>query len=137
MTSLMEILKQGASEQNQEQEVIFSTRFKNADGSPAKAKIIPLSAKQNNEYRKQATQIMKKGKYDFDQGKYFTTIILEHTVDPDFKDAKAIADMGCQTAEQLLDKLLNAGEVEALSMAILEASGLGQSLEELKDQVKN
>lgn len=137
MSRLMTLLKKDVGEGKREEQVIFSSRLKNDDGSPVTATVTPISSRQLADYRKQVTKAGKKGKIDFDQYRYYNLIVLNHTVDPNFKDEKEIKELGCQTPEQLLDKLLNAGEVENLVQAILEISGLDESIEELKDQAKN
>ena len=136
MSKLMAILKAGASNTETHQ-IPFSTRHKNEDGSPVLATVKPITAGQNNLYRKQASKVGRKGTLNFDQGLYQTLIIVNHTIDPDFKDQKEIEGWGVATPEQLADAVLSAGEYEALAKGILEISGFDESFDDIKDNAKN
>jgi hypothetical protein len=64
-------------------------------------------------------------------------LILNHTVDPNFRDAELIKSAGCTTPQQLLNKLLLAGEIQVLSEHIRNISGFEDSIDDLVDEVKN
>jgi len=136
MSQLMALLKANpVSKENEE--VYFTTRYTNEDGSPVMASVRPMKSKEYYGYKKKATNIMKKGKVDYDQDAFYKQIVINHTVEPNFRDAKEIAEAGVTTPEQFVDLFLLAGEVEALAEGIIEISGFGESIDELKEQVKN
>ena len=137
MSRLADILITGAEKSDKEKKVVFSSRYKNADGSPVEATITQMTSRQNNNYRKQATKHTKKGKEsDFDHGEYMNFILLNHVKDPDFSKQEDITKAGVNTPEDYIDKVLNAGEVDNLVMEIMDFSGINESLDDIKKEVK-
>ena len=64
-------------------------------------------------------------------------LIINYTVDPNFKDAEVVKKAGCMTPEQLVNKVLLAGEVATLVEEISALSGFDKDLEELREEAKN
>lgn len=118
------------------EEVFVSDRFQ-SDGEILKFKISAISGDQFAEYQKQATKIGKKGSVDFNRRKLTELIVLGHTLEPDFRDAATIKKAGCVTPEQLLYKVLLAGEIQTLEAAITQLSGFDNDLDELREEAKN
>ncbi len=119
------------------EDVIVSKRIKDSEGNFIKFKIKPMLNEQYLEYQNQCIVPKKGGKIDFNTKKFNQLIILNHTVEPNFRDAQLIQQAGCVTPEQLLNKFLLAGEIQVLSERIREISGFADSLDELVDEVKN
>lgn len=64
-------------------------------------------------------------------------IVINHTVEPNFKDAESIKKMGVMTPEDYLHKVLLPGEIDDLALKIQELSGFNKDFEELVDEAKN
>lgn len=89
-------------------------------------------------YQTAATSYGKKGKkIKFDGGLFNRTVVINHTVNPNFKDAESIKKAGCATPEQLLSKVLLPGEVTELAERITKLSGFDQDMEDLVNDAKN
>ena len=73
----------------------------------------------------------------FDGEKFNLLLILNHCVEPDFRNSDALAQAGCATPEELVNKTLKAGEIAYLARAIYRLSGYDQTMTELRDMVKN
>lgn len=113
-------------------DVLISNRI------PFKFKIKAMTSKEFNRYRKMATKINAKSKTaDFDNAKLVEQIVINHTIEPDFRDASAIKKVGCVTPEQYLNKVLLAGEVEELNQRIQVLSGFDIDINEAVDEAKN
>lgn len=100
-------------------------------------KITAIDSKQWARYQEQTTKIKKGNKHEFDQVKFNELVVLNHTVEPDFKNAEKIKQAGCTTPEQYLNKKLLIGEIVELSRNIVELSGFSNDLDELKEEIKN
>lgn len=118
------------------EKVVVSDRFK-IDGELLKFTIKALSPDEFSALQKQCTKLGKKSKVTFDNQRFNEQIIINYTLEPNFKDADAINKAGCVTSEQLLNKTLLAGEVATLVEQISQLSGFDKDLEELKEEAKN
>lgn len=99
-------------------------------------KIKPMTAKQFYSYQKTATNIQKKGS-TFDTERFNMNVVVNHTVEPNFKEASFIEAAGVTTAEALVNKVLKGGEVAELSRQISILSGFDEEGEDLVEEVKN
>lgn len=136
MTSLTEFLLANPVD-TIEKEVVVSKRIVDENGQMLKFKVRPMLNEQYLEYQNQCTVPKKGGKIDFNTKRFNQLVILNHTVEPNFRSAELIQQSGVATPEQLLNKMLLAGEIQILSEQIREVSGFADSLDELVDEVKN
>ena len=121
---------------NLTKEVYVSTRFKDEKGNKLTFKIKAISGEEYASYRKQALRVTKNG-VEFDTKKFNELIVINHTIDPDFRDAESIKAAGCVTPEQFMYRSLLAGEIDALAAKITDLSGFNTTVEEARDVVKN
>jgi hypothetical protein len=118
-------------------EVAISDRFKDADGNLLKFTIRAMKGSTFEDIRKKSTNIRKGGKVELDAQKFNETIVIDHTVMPDFKDAASIQKLGCITPSDYLNRVLLPGEVAELSEQIQLLSGFGRSMEDMIETAKN
>ncbi|MDK0901575.1 phage tail assembly chaperone [Clostridium perfringens] len=135
MSKLTDFLLNNTVE-NLTEEVIVSDRFK-VDGEILKFKIKAVNPDEFSDLQKQCTKLGKKGKVNFDSKMFNEQLIINYTVDPNFKDAEVVKKAGCMTPEQLVNKVLLAGEVATLVEEISALSGFDKDLEELREEAKN
>lgn len=135
MSKLTDFLLNNTVE-NLTENVIVSDRFK-VDGEILKFKIKAVNPEEFSDLQKQCTKIGKKGKMNFDSKMFNEQLIINYTVDPNFKDAEVVKKAGCMTPEQLVNKVLLAGEVATLVEEISALSGFDKDLEELREEAKN
>ena len=114
------------------EEVILSARLKDFP-----FKIKAMTSDEFDEYQNAATKISKGKKVDFNNGLFRNKVIINHTLEPNFKDADFIKKSGCATPEQLINSVLLAGEAAELSQKISEISGFGTDMDELINEAKN
>lgn len=77
-------------------------------------------------------------KRKFNTKKFNELIILNHTVEPNFKDADWLKAAECVDSSRLINKTLLAGEVTELAQQILKLSGFdNEDLEEEVEEAKN
>lgn len=100
-------------------------------------KIKPMSANQFYKYQRICTKIQSNKSTDFNSSRFNELVILNHVVEPDFKSAELLTDMGVKTSEELLNKFFLGGELIDLSNKISELSGFNTPDSELEDEVKN
>lgn len=117
--------------------VEITNRILDKDGRSFKFTIKPISFSDLNELKKRATYFDSKGKAILNEDFLNTLIVIENTLEPNFKDSKSIAQLNCTTPEQYLNKVLLAGEIEKLIKAILTISGFDSELDEMVDDIKN
>jgi len=96
----------------------------------------PMDEKQWSDYRnKSQGKINKKG-MDFDSSKFNMLIITGHVIEPNLADAKFLSDAKCATAGEFITRKFLAGEVQALSDAIVEISGFGAETNDINEEIK-
>lgn len=118
------------------EEVVVSDRFKDKEGNALKFKIKVMTNAKFNELRRRATK-QKGRKIEFDPNAFQLGIVIEHTLEPDFKNAESLQKLGCMNPEQYVEKVLLPGEIVELASQIQKLSGFDVEMEELVEEVKN
>lgn len=123
------------------EEFVVSERFRDENGKPIPWKIRALSESENEEIRKASTQYVKgKGGQRIPETKpelYLAKIAAASVVFPDLKDADLQKSYGVIGAEELLKKMLLAGEYATLIQKVQEINGFERDINDLVDEVKN
>lgn len=101
--------------------------------------IKPLTDEQNEQIRKESMKTNKKtGTTDFDNNKYLKDMVVESVIFPDLKDAELQKDWGVIGANNLIKKMLLAGEFMSLASAVQDAAGFDtDNIAKEIDEVKN
>lgn len=139
MSALQEFLNTNPVD-NLTAEVPISNRFTDKDGKLLKFKIKAMTNDEFEEIRKSSTKVdMRKGKrsVDFNSKKFNMQLVINHTIDPDFKNAESIKKVGCATPDQYLNKVLLSGEIAELAQQIQALSGFETDMEDLVEEAKN
>jgi hypothetical protein len=123
----------GNPQDNITSEIGLSARF---DAAGYKFKIRPMRGDEYMQYQKGASVMSKGGKFSFSNQKFQELIVLNCTLDPDFRSADNIKASGCATPEAFLYRSLNAGEIQTLFSGIMELSGI-EAPEIMVEEVKN
>lgn len=100
-------------------------------------KIRPMSAKQFYKYQQIATTIKGKNSVDFNTDRFNELVILNHVIEPNFRNAELVSSMNVSTPEELLNKYFLGGELVTLAEKISEISGFDKTDKELEEEVKN
>ena len=140
MSVLKEFLVENSDIVGKEVEVPISPRFKDKDGNLLKFKIRPMTGDEFGKYQKQCTTINVNGRKketSFDSGKFNLLCIVNHCVDPDFKEADFLKQLAVQTPEQAVSKTLLAGEIVELGNQISKISGFDVDINEEIEAAKN
>lgn len=123
------------------EEVIISDRFKGGDGKPIPWKLRTLTEADNESIRKSVTKRVKvKGNQyaqETDQTEYLAKLAVSSVVYPSLKDVELQNSYGVMGAEELLRKMLLAGEYIALIQKVTEINKFDRDLEELVEEAKN
>lgn len=131
MSKLLEFLISNPVD-NMTEEVVVSNRL-----AAYPFKIKAMSGPEFSEYQKLATKIGRHKKVDFDSKIFNEQVILNHTIEPNFRDAESVKKSGCLSPEQFLYKFLLAGEIAELSQRISALSGFDKDMDDLVDEAKN
>jgi len=123
------------------EEFVISNRFKDQNGQPIPWKLRTLSESENEEIRKSATQTVKgKGGQRYQETKpeiYLVKVAVASVVYPDLKSAELQQSYGVIGAEELLKKMLLAGEYAALVHKVETLNGFDHDINELVEDIKN
>ncbi|TNJ68228.1 XkdN-like protein [Paenibacillus hemerocallicola] len=136
MSTLQDFLNSNPVD-NVTDDVAISDRFRDADGNLLKFTIRAMKGNTFEDIRKKSMNIRKNGKVEMDAQKFNETVVIDHTVVPDFKDAASIQKLGCITPSDYLNRVLLPGEVAELAEQIQRLSGFGRSMEDLVEDAKN
>ncbi|MFV0401110.1 MAG: phage tail assembly chaperone [Oscillospiraceae bacterium] len=134
MSKLLDFLTENPVNDLEETSVI-SERLKNF---PFTYRVV--SNDEFTQYQKDANRPTGKGRnrtLEYNSKLFNELVVLNHTMEPNFKDAAAIKKAQCNTPTQLLNRSLLAGEVAELSQRILTLSGFEQEIDDLVDEAKN
>ena len=96
-----------------------------------------MSGTEFSAYQKRATKYSKSKKVEFDSKLFNEQVVINHTVEPNFRDAEAIKKAGCLTPEQFLYRSLLAGEIAELAERISALSGFDADIEAVVEEAKN
>lgn len=140
MSDLSSFFAQNA-EQEEFEEVAVSERFKNSNGEAIKWKIRTMSEAENEEIRKSST-IVTKGKNGTRSSEtkpeiYLGKLAASSVVFPNLKDAELQKSYGVLGEENLLKKMLLAGEYAALIQTVQSINGFDRDINEDVETVKN
>ena len=100
-------------------------------------KIRAMTGPEFSEYQKLATKIGKNKKVEFNSKTFNEMVVLNHTVEPNFRDADTLKKAGCTSPEQFLYKSLLAGEISELAQQISSLSGFDKDMEDTVEEAKN
>ena len=140
MSLLKDFLLENSDVITKEVEVVVSSRFKDKEGNLLKFKVRPMSGDEFGKYQKQCTTISfnnKKRETKFDSAKFNILSIVNHCVDPNFKEADFLKSLGVQTPEDAVSKVLLAGEIGELGGQISSISGFDLDINEEIEKAKN
>ena len=131
MSNLMQFLIDNPVD-NLTDEVIVSARL-----AKFPFKIKGMTGPEFSEYQKLSTKISRHKKIEFDSKVFNELVVLNHTIEPNFRDAESIKKARCQTPEQFLYKSLLAGEISELAQQISSLSGFDKEFEDEIEEAKN
>lgn len=100
-------------------------------------KIKAMSGPEFSEYQRLSTTLGRHKKVEFNSKKFNELVVINHTIEPNFRDAETIKKAGCTTPEQFLYKSLLAGEISELANQISKLSGFDADMEETIEEAKN
>ncbi len=108
------------------QEVVISQRFKDEEGNVVPFIIRAVSQEESAALKRKATKTHRNGDTvtDFDADAFTKSLIIAGTVQPDFAATDLCEAYGVLTGDQVIGKMLLAGEYAALSDAIGRLSGM-------------
>lgn len=136
MTTLQDMLNLNLVD-NITHTVHITNRILDQNGQTFKFTIKPISFTEFNDLKKRSTYFDSNGKPSLNEDLLNTLIVIENTLEPNFKDSQSISQLGCTTPEQYLNKVLLAGEIEKLIKSILNISGFDTDLDEMVADIKN
>ncbi len=121
-------------------EIIISKRFLGEDGKPVPFRIRPLTQEENSQISKRSMRLVsggKRGEKELDSIAYASRIVVEATVEPDFRSEELCRAYGTMDPMEVPGKMLLAGENKRLMDAIMERSGFDVVAGSLEDEAKN
>jgi len=137
MSSLMEFLIDNPVD-NITADVFVSNRFTDSKtGEILKFKIKAMTGDEFSTYQRISVNLSKNKIKEFDSKKFNELVVLNNTIEPNFRDAASITKAGCQTSEQFMYKAILAGEIATLAEHISKLSGFDIDINEAKEEAKN
>jgi len=140
--SLSSFFKQNAL-QVENVKYVASERFIDENKQPIEWEIRAITSQEDGELRKRATTRVeipkKKGQYmtETDTEKYIGLLAAACTVYPNLNDAELQNSYGAMGADDLLKKMLIAGEYPAYLNKVQEVCGYDKTQQDLVDEAKN
>ena len=131
MSTLLEFLADNPVDNITEQ-VIISQRLAKFPFT-----IRAMTGDEFTEYQKMTTSFGRHKKTSFDTKLFNEQVIINHTVEPNFKDAATLKKVGCTTPQQFINKCLLAGEISELTKRISALSGFDADINEAVTEAKN
>lgn len=113
--------------EGQEENVVVSERLKEQPFV-----IRAVTAEEMDRYQRRCRR-----NREFDGGAFQMLLIINHCIAPDFRSVEALEQSGCATPEALVQYVLKAGEIAALTKAICRFSGFDGEIRTLANEVKN
>lgn len=123
--------------QKENQKVVVSDRFLEADGTPAPFVIRPVTQAENAELMKKFRKLDKNGNEVFNRVEYNHALVALAVVEPDLDNAELQKAYGVLGKEKLLKEMLYVGEFTTLMEKIYQLSGLDADINDDIDDAKN
>ncbi|MDP4110176.1 MAG: phage portal protein [Bacillota bacterium] len=120
--------------------VPISDRFRDMDGSPIEWELRALPESENEALRRSCTKTVRNRHAETektDYNLYLGKLVVACVVFPDLNDAALQDSYGVLGADNLVKKMLTAGEYSALLEKVQEINGFDKDMTELKDEAKN
>ena len=137
--SLSAFLAQNAIKVENEK-IVVSQRFVNQAGEPMEWEIRAMTEEENKALRRSCTKSVKLNKVarttETDSELYIAKMVAESVVYPDLKNAQLQESYKAYGAEELLQKMLTAGEYSTLLEAVHSLNGFDKE-DELEEEAKN
>lgn len=132
MNALQQFLTKNSVD-NLTEEVCLGGRLKDF-----KFKIKAMTGNQYNDYQTLCIENANSPKKRrFNTKKFNELIVVNCVIEPNFKDADWIKELGVMDATGAMYKTLLAGEITTLAEAALKLSGFDRDLDEEMEEVKN
>ena len=111
-------------------------------GFPFPFVIKTITEGENKAIKKSCTKVSidpktRQRQSELDQDLYNNRLVIACCIDPNFKDAELQAKYGVMGAESLIDTLLKPGQFIDLLMAVQEANGYLEDINEQVEEAKN
>lgn len=120
-----------------QESILISERFCQEESEePSEFVIRGVSEAENAELKEASRRPAADGTIRFDQKAYCDRLIIAATVYPNFKNLELQRSWGALNAEELLGKMLLAGEYAKLLAAVKRLSGFDETIGSLKNAVK-
>lgn len=120
-------------------EYVASKRFKDKEGNPIPWKLKTITAKENDEIRKQCYKQVQNGrrtKSEFSTPKYLELLAIKSIIEPNLNSVELQDYYHVMSASDLLtEHLLNPAEYDDLTLKVQEINGY--DLEEAVEKAKN
>lgn len=111
---------------------VVSDRFKDENGNPAEWELAPVSCAVDAKIKQKC---LVKGK--FDNAKYTEEMVAASVIEPNLNDARLQDSYHAFNPAQLLERMLTSGEMNRLTLKVLEVNGLSEPMNDLIEQAKN
>lgn len=126
---------------DQVEEFVVSSRFRDQGGSPISWRLRTMTESENEEIRKSSTRQIK-GKNgvkipETNPEQYLAKLVVSSVLFPDLKNAELQKSYGVLGAEELLKKMLLAGEYSALVQKVQELNGFDRDINDMVEEIKN
>lgn len=118
-------------------EVAVSSRFTDNDGKLLLFKIKAMTGQEFEDIRRACSTVKKNRKVEFDSQRFNLKVIINHTLEPNFKDAASLKAVGVATPDDYVQKVLLAGEIATLAQKISTLSGFDTDMADLVEEAKN
>lgn len=96
-----------------------------------------LSGEKFTQYQQLCIDGSSPRKRKFNTKKFHELLVVNCTLNPNFKDPEFMKQCGCVDPAGVMYKTLLAGEITAIAEAIIELSGFDTNIEEEVDEIKN
>lgn len=116
--------------------LVISRRFVDDDGKPIEFIIKAVTEAENEVLRMEARRPVG-GELKFDSKNYCNRLLATSVVYPNLKNAELQRSWGVYSAEDLICKMLLAGEYSKLLNAVKKLCGFDENIQDLKNTIKN
>lgn len=125
------------------EEYVVTDRIKDSEGNPIPWTLRPIDAGLDARIRKASMVSLpipgKKGMRErqMDTNTYMCKLAVASILKPDLNNVQLQGSYGCMDPEDLLRKMLTAGEIQNLYLKVEEINGFDHDLDEAVEEAKN
>lgn len=135
--TLQEFFKENKDARKRTKKIAVSNRIADENGNPFLFTIRGLNTQEYDNIRNSSNIITKDGKPSFNTSIFCIELIIESTIEPNFKKVDTYKELGFTSPQDYVKGVFLAGEIDTYVACIQKFNGFNTNIDDLIKEAKN